>query len=292
MSPRPAPPWLGELQARFGAVLRTPLDRSTGTLRASIDAFPPDAIDDAVDGPHGAAPQRLAVYHRQYWFRLFGVMQSAFPLTARLFGHWHFNGVVTGYVLAHAPRSWDIDRVPDGFAPYLRSVALAETQREALLEAADLDATWRALFRAPTVAPYHPGADDAARLLEARLVPSPATAVVVLRWPWLELKRALASAPGESIVAVPALLAEPRAWALLREPGGIRQLLLEPREAQLLLALGRVTVGAALAEVEAACPPEERQALPSRARQWLARSVERGMWSGLADAGAQGTTQL
>ena len=292
MTPRPAPRWLGELQDRFGAVLRTPLDRSTGTLRAAVEAFPLEAIEDAVDGPRGAAPQRLAVYHRQYWFRLFGVMQTAFPLTARLFGHWRFNGVATGYLLAHAPRSWDIDRVPDGFAAYLRTAAFEGPDREATLEAADLDAAWRALFRAPAVAPYHPSADDAARLLDARLVPSPATAVVVLRWPWLELKRALASAPGESVVAVPARLAEPRAWALLREPGGIRQILLEPREGALLQALGRGTVRTALAELEAMCSTEEREGLPARARQWLARSVERGMWSGLAGADAQGMTQL
>ena len=89
MTARSAPDWLVELQGRFGAVIRTPLDRSSGALRATVSANAPAALDDSLDGPRRPAAERLAVYNRQYWFRLFGVMQTAFPLTARLLGHWH-----------------------------------------------------------------------------------------------------------------------------------------------------------------------------------------------------------
>ena len=34
-----SPAWLLELQARFGAMLRTPLDRSSGELRAETAAY-------------------------------------------------------------------------------------------------------------------------------------------------------------------------------------------------------------------------------------------------------------
>ena len=291
MSGRDAPPWLAALQGRFGEALRTPLDRSAGRLRATPDAYDPGAVADVVDGPRAAAAERLAVYNRQYWFRLFGVVQTAFPLTARLLGHWHLNDHAGRFFLAHPPRGWDVDRAPDGFEDFLQGSLGEHPAREALLEAARLAAAWRALFRAPAVAPFAPDPSDAARLPDARLAPSPAAAVFVERWPLLALKRALAAAPGESAVPLPARLPQPRAWALLRESAGIRHLALEPREAELLVLLRRHTVRDALAALEASCPEAERSSLPGDARRWLAQGVARGMWVGLVDE-AHGTTQV
>lgn len=293
MKARPAPEWLAELQSGFGAVLRTPLDRSTGTLRATPSAYDPDTLRAIVDGPSGRAEEHLAVYNRQYWFRLFGVFQTAFPLTSRLFGHWHFNGHVTRFLLAHPPGHWDLDRAPDGFEVFLAEALGDVEPREVLLDAACLDVTWRALFRAPVTAPFQPRAEDAPRLLDSRLVPSPAVAVLVDRWALLELKASLARSGGESAVPLPAALEQPRSWALVREATGIRHLSLAPREGELLLLLRRHTIGDALAALESACPEQERPALPGQAQRWLARSVERGFWAGLTTEGeAQGMTQV
>lgn len=293
MKAQPAPDWLAELQTGFGAVLRTPLDRSTGTLRATPSAYDPGTLREILDGPHGRADEHLAVYNRQYWFRLFGVFQTAFPLTSRLFGHWHFNGHVTRFLLAHPPRHWDLDRAPDGFEAFLAEAIGDAAHREALLDAAHLDVTWRALFRAPSTAPFQPRAEDAPRLLDSRLVPSPSVALLVERWPLLELKASLAKSGGESAVPLPAGLEEPRSWALVRETGGIRHLSLASREAELLSLLQGHTIRDALAALESACPEPERAALPEQAQRWLARSVERGFWAGLTTEGeGQGTTQV
>lgn len=293
MKAGPAPEWLAELQAGFGAALRTPLDRSTGTLRATPSAYDPGTLREILDGPHGRADEHLAVYNRQYWFRLFGVFQTAFPLTSRLFGHWHFNGHVTRFLLAHPPCHWDLDRAPDGFEAFLAEAIGDAAHREALLDAAHLDVTWRALFRAPSTAPFQPRAEDAPRLLDSRLVPSPSVALLVERWPLLELKASLAKSGGESAVPLPAALEEPRSWALVREPGGIRHLSLASREGELLGLLSRHTIRDALAALESACPEPERAALPEQAQRWLARSVERGFWAGLTTEGeGQGTTQV
>ncbi len=296
MSTRSAPDWLAALQARFGAVLRTPLDRSAGSLRADVSAYDRDALDDALDGPRRPAAERLAVYNRQYWFRLFGVMQTAFPLTARLLGHWQFNHYAARFLLAQPPHAWDLDRAPDGFEQHLDGALDAGAMSDALREASRIDAAWRRLFRAPATAPLRPTADDAARLLDARLVPSPAVAVVVERWPLLELKATLANARGESAVALPPRLADARWWALAREPGGVRHVALEAREGELLTLLGRHTVRDALARLEATCSDAERAALPANAQRWLARGIERGVWCGLTtepDTGDdQGITQL
>lgn len=277
-----APAWLAELQAHFGAVLRTPLDRSTGTLRATPALYDRGTLDEAVDGPRAPAAERLAVYNRQYWFRLFGVMQTAFPLTARLLGHWHFNEHSAAFLLAHPPHHWDIDRAPDGFDDHLAASYGPDELRDPLVEAARIDAAWRALFRAPATAAFAPSAADAARLLDARLVPSPAVAVVSERWPLLELKRSLTASRGESAVPLPPPLPGPRWWALVREAAGVRHVALEAREGELLALLRERTVRDALATLEARCDDDERATLPANARRWLARSVERGCWSGLS----------
>lgn len=279
-----APAWLADLQARFGRVIRTPLDRSTGTLRATPEAYDALARAQASNGPVASGDERLAVYNRQYWFRLFTVLHGAFPLTSRLVGYWQFNDYAARFLLAHPPRHWDIDRVPNGFDDFFCDALDREDapEREALSEAARLDAAWRAVFEAPAVTPFRPSAEDAARLLDARLVPSPAVAVVEEHWPLLELRRRLRDDASEARAALPARLARPNRWALVRRPEGIGQLTLEAREAELFSLLREHSVGDALARLEAACSDEERAALPARARTWLARSVQLEFWAGLA----------
>lgn len=284
MSTTSAPDWLAALQDRFGAVLRTPLDRATGTLTADLRAYDPDAVRDARDAHNAAAAERLAVYNRQYWFRLLGVMQTAFPLAARLLGHWHFNDHAARFLRAHPPHHWALDRVPDGFAPFLAEALDArDPTRDVLVEAAHIDTSWRSLFRAPAVAPFRPTAADAARLLDARLAPSPATALVAEHFPLLELRAEIVSTPGEAPIPAPARLSQPRWWMLVREPDGVRQLPLAPLEGELLALLARHPVGDALARLEATCTDAERAELPSHAQRWLARSVERGFWEGFAE---------
>lgn len=281
MTTRPAPAWLSELQARFGSVIRTPLDRSTGTLRAAVTEYDQAAVRDAIDGPHTVAAERLAVYNRQYWFRLFTVLQRAFPLTVRLLGAWDFNGHASRFILAHPPHHWDLDHAPDGFAASCIESLGDRADRDGLVDAVTLDDAWRRLFRAPETKPFHPSADDAARLLDGRLVMSPAVAVVVERYPLLEARASLLAMRNLTPVALPERLTEPRWWALAREPGGVRHLPLEPGEGALLTLLCRYTVREALARLEAACAASERAELPSATQRWLARSVERGIWEGL-----------
>lgn len=268
---RPPPEWLAQLQARFGAVLRTPLDRSTGTLTATTSAYPPDAVLDVVDRAGAPARERLAVYNRQYWFRLFRAIQTAFPITTRILGPWHLNEHASRFLASHPPEGWDLDAVPDGFDAFLASTMEGE---ELVVEAARLDATRRRLLRAPAAAPFVPDPDVAARMLDARLAPSPSAAVIVERWPLVDLLE-----QGEHTELT--RLAEPRFWALAREANGIRRWALDPREGELLVLLERHRVRDALARIEAAHGDDAR--LPALVRQWLARGAERGLWSGLRE---------
>ena len=291
------PEWLAGFQAQFAAMLRSPLDRSTGTLRPALSAYDPRACDEAMAGRTLTARERLAVYNQQYWFRLFGLMASAFPLCARLVGHWHFNGLSTRFLLAHPPRGWNIDDVPGPFIEFLEREIESEIEREmesgrvpaavppvALLQGARIDAAWRRVFLAPPGAPYRPSPAEAARLTTMRLRPAEGVAVVEEQWPLLALRRSVMDDRGESAVALPPAHPEPRFSALVRTRSGIGELALEAREAHLFALLREHSLGVALARLEAACPSEEREQLPTRAREWLARSVRLGFWSGVEDA--------
>ncbi len=271
------PPWLAEFQARFSSVLRTPLDRATGTLRATPELYDPAV--DARAAHNASARDRLAVYNRQYWFRLFTVLQGTFPLTTRLLGHWAFNDWAARYLLAHPPRSWDIDDVAEGFPAHF-AAGFDGRDAEALREAVTIDAAFRAVFRAPDLVPYRPSAEDAARLLDARLESSPAVVVFEEHWPLVELRASLFDDPGETRVALPP--PSTQWWAVMRKSTGIARLRLEPREGQLFALLREHPVREALGRLEQACTEDERTTLPERTRLWLARSVGLDFWTGLA----------
>jgi len=280
---RPAPAWLAEFQAGFGAVIRTPLDRASGTLTAATAAYDPQLCAEALDGPLSRGRERLAVYNRQYWFRLFTVLQAAFPLTARLMGYWEFNAVAARYLLARPPRGWDIEDISDGFRPYFED-ALDESApalRLTWIECVRIDAAYREVFRAETLPPLRPLESDAAALLTGRLVPLPAFRLVEEHSQLVALRTTLMANALSATVDLPPRLAQPQAWAIVRREGGTERIPLDTREADLLTLLGRHPVAEALAHLESACPAEERADLPQKVRAWLARSIELGFWCSL-----------
>ncbi|HVU00676.1 MAG TPA: DNA-binding domain-containing protein [Polyangiaceae bacterium] len=285
MSAGVVPPWLYVFQSRFTAMLRTPLDPSSGTFSPAPSRYDTELRHLALPSRKLGAAERLAVYNRQYWIRLFQCVQSAFPLTARLVGYFPFNGYVSRFLSEAPPRSWNIDQVPDGFETFLEK-ALAEERparadREALLEAAALDVAWRRVFLAPPCDEFRPTAEDAARLTTGRLRPSAAVAILRERWALAALRARLVADASETTHPLPEQHPSPRAFALVRRPGGVGELSLAPLEARLFELLAGHPVSEALGLLEAECPEPERAALPANAQRWLARSVELGFWSGL-----------
>lgn len=292
MSGPATPGWLLDLQMAFGQMLRAPLSRATGTLRAETGAYSPALLAQAKPGGGLSQAERLAVYNRQYWFRLFTLLQGAFPLTAKLVGLWRFNQLANDFLLARPPRSWDVDQVGAGFADFLSDVLpdadleldapRATLPRLAIVEAARIDAAYHDVFGAPDVTPYAPAFDDAARLLQSKLRLSPAFALLTESWPLCELRRRSvgAQALDGSIVLGPRLAA-PRSWLLGRDGLKLGLVALEPREARLLGLLTQHPVAVALARLEAECTETELSQLPPQVQAWLARSVRLGIWAGL-----------
>lgn len=284
MSPRAVPPWLEDLQARFGAVLRTPLDRGTGTLTATPGGYPAAARDDVTAGPHTSAEARLGVYNRQYWYRLFTVLQTVFPLLVDLLGAWDFNAYASDFLLAHPPRGWDLERVPDGFEAFFAERVRGHRDAAALTAAAQLDAGWRALLRQPPARAFQPSPDEAARLLDGHLRPSPSVMLMEDAWGLLHRKVSLAGPRAEHASPLPPRRETSTWFCIVREPGGVRHVALEPGEGALLALLRGFSVREALARLESACEPGAREALPEAARRWLAKGAERGVWVGVDEA--------
>ncbi len=297
---RPAPGWLADFQAAFGTMLRTPLDRASGTLTAAVAQYDPHLCAQALDGPLVSGAERLAVYNRQYWFRLLSVLHSGFPLTARLMGYWELNAVASKYLLAHPPRGWDIEQIADGFPAFFED-ALGESEpalRLALIESVRIDAAYREVFRAASLPPYRPSASEAADLLGGHLAAHPALRLVEEHRALLALRTTLLGSSNRATAELPPLLARPQAWAIVRREAGIAHIPLEAREAELIMLLGKHAVGEALERLESSCPVQERGNLPEQVRVWLARSIQLGFWctlrrDGDVDEDAQPhTTQL
>jgi len=290
MTLRPVPAWLEELELRFGAMLALPLAREGGSLEATPERYDPVLEREVRAGPRSPASARLAVYQRQYWFRLLTVMHAAYPLTTRLLGHWHFNELATRFLGAHPAQGHDLDAVPDGFDSFLAAATpgpvvvmtrpAVELDRDVLLDAARLDAAYRRVLRAPEVQHYRPNAADAERLLAGRLELSPAVALLTDTFGSWELRGRILDEPGEVPVRAPPRLAAARHGALVRSGLTLRLVPLEADEHELLCLLGEHSVGHALAALESSRSASERHDLPERARRWLARSVDLGLWSG------------
>jgi hypothetical protein len=264
-------------------MLRTPLDRASGTLTAATAKYDPRLSAEALAGPLTSGVERLAVYNRQYWFRLFSVLHSSFPLSARLMGYWEFNAVAASCLLAHPPRGWDIEQSADVFPAFLEN-SLGESSpdwRLAMIESVHIDAAYREVFRAASVPPFRPSANDAADLLTGHLVPHPALRFVEEHRALLALRTELLATSNRATTGLPPLLARPQAWAIVRREGGTAHIPLEAREAELLALLGGHSVTDALGRLESACPADERANLPEQVRAWLARSIELGFWSSL-----------
>jgi len=284
-----SPEWLLELQTRFTALLRTPLDRSSGSLRADTSAYDPALLAAALPNPTLDSAERLAIYHRQYWFRLFTALQGLYPLTARLAGYWHFNDLAAHHLLKRPPRGFDIDTIGDEFeltlAEHLiENDPLALDSRRpvpaaALRNAAQVDAAFQRVTRAPRSEPLRPGPADAPRFDDSCLRLTANVALIREHWPLCEARMALAETPSDAPIPLAAPWPTPRHWLLTQQTSRLGLVALSPREAQLLDLLQQLPLTQALGTLEATTPPAERALLPEATQTWLARSVRLGIWA-------------
>lgn len=289
-----SPEWLRELQARFSDLLRTPLDRSSGSLRANIEAYDAEFVAAALPSPTLSSAERLAIYHRQYWFRLFTTLQGLYPLTAKLVGYWRFNQFAAQHLAMRPPRGIDIEDIGADFELSLAE-QLPEHERlvldsrpaleaAAVLDAAHVDAAFHRVGRTPPTEPFLPGPADSARFADSCLRLSPSVALIHERWPLSELRAGLLERRDDQPIQLADRWQTARHWLLSSQSSKLGLLPLEPREAQLFGLLQRVPLAQALGQLEAEVPAAERGLLPERTQAWLARSMRMGVWVGFVSA--------
>ncbi len=119
-----------DTQRRFFGALLEPLvgeNRALAELppgaAAPSDAFnaTADALLRSTNSVH--ARERLALYHRQYWWRLLDSLAEDFPRVRDLLGAEPFRAALERYLRASPPASWTLRHLGAGFAAFLRDDA-------------------------------------------------------------------------------------------------------------------------------------------------------------------------
>ncbi|MBM4282504.1 MAG: DUF2063 domain-containing protein [Deltaproteobacteria bacterium] len=149
-----APPaWWQALQDDFGAFLRSPLRDDGGRFRA--DAADTAKLLACVKDDEPGAAARLALYHAQYWMRLFHVLQQAFPRTAGVVGPFTFNRLASAFLVQTPPRGFDLEDIARNFHPALQGTLEAlvrPTQRSASPQGVIEESLSALLTRVPAAA--------------------------------------------------------------------------------------------------------------------------------------------
>lgn len=276
MSQAEPPEGLAALQAAFGQAIATPLEIGGPETLIQVDRYPRLALT-AVK-PHGgrSAPERLATYNKQYWFRLLTVMQEEFPLLCRMMGLTAFNQMVTEYLTRYPSRSQTLRNLSDSLQPFL-----AESERWGRPEwrqAARLERRYIHAFDAaslPALDPSTLSPEDATSLLTSPLAMQPHWSLFEEGWDLVAWRRRVKE--DEAVeVALEARLA---LWAVFRR-GRVQ---VEPLTTAQHALLGRLASGLSLQD---ACDglgdvlDEEGMAeVGAGIQRWFARWVELGWFA-------------
>lgn len=225
-----------------------------------------------------SAPDRLEVYHRQYWLRLLESLADDFPGLRLLLGPRSFTALAEAYLLAAPPGTGNLRHLGAGLAAFLSSGVVEVSQPVWAEELARLESAWIAAFDAGA-APAPSGAELAQRALALQ----PHVTLLALRSGADRLWRRAQDGQGRGRVR-PAADAPVRFVAVVR-PELARQLeVLHPAAYSLLESL-RVQ-GSLEVALEAAAPrlPQRRQGelIERWFRQWTAER-----WLALRDEAAR-----
>jgi len=114
------PDSLTELQGQLGTCITSPPDFSDTTIQ-----FPEHNYSALLLGqlsPHldTHIHSGLSTYNKQYWFRLFHVLQNEFPLTCRLLGSWFFNQCIVHYISTFPLNSYDLNNLGYLFPQWIK----------------------------------------------------------------------------------------------------------------------------------------------------------------------------
>jgi hypothetical protein len=222
--------------------VRAPYDFAGERFDCGGDSLAPALEADLL--PRGAlrGRDRLVVYNRQYWYRLFTILQEEFPLLAHALTYPVFNRLASDYLTRHPSRAPYLDDLGDRLPAFVRADARWNDPRTAQI--ARLDQAFNRAFHAPAAPPPRAGALGASEGGPAlRLQPH----VTVLEEDWNLMTRRGHCLDAEEDF-VPRFAKRKGYWVVYRSiEGGVAHRRIDPVRFRLLGALAE---GEAL---EAAC---------------------------------------
>lgn len=223
-------------------------------------------VQDIVPAQGVSAVDRLGAYRRQYWYRLFTLMQEEHPLAGLLVGWEAFNPLVDRFLRAKPPGR-NLTDLGAGFPSWLRSIKAEDS----LVEACRVDAAWSRCFHAESL-PL-PGEDDLAALGEGTLdlVLQPSVQILRTERDWLGLRTRLT----DSDIAMDLPPQDPAVWVLSRQGSTIAWDSVDPRLGKLLDVMRRGSGWMETLERAATRAP----AIVERVPEWFALGASRHWWS-------------
>lgn len=218
--------------------------------------------------PRGISPAgRLEVYREQYWLRHHANLREDFPTVAWLLGIDAFRQLATGYLQAHPPRTWNLQRLGSDLRAYLAQTPWSSDP--IVLDACSLDWAFVEVFDAPDAGPLDlqalAGASEAA-WVGARIELHPALRALSLSHPVHDLRDAVRAARATNRPAAAAthvVVWRDRANLLQATP-------LDAAAFELLSRLGDgEALGAACEAVAAPREPGEAAAISAQVGPWF-----------------------
>ncbi len=148
------PPALVEMQRQFGEVLTMPFWFQDGKVRRQIGAYPPELVRRMVPRAQLTGRKRLAVYNRQYWYRILNTLQGDFPLLTALLTAYRFNQLATAYLGKFPSTHPSLQELAHGWNDFLSRES--EWGQSLYRQAAELDTIYRKALRAEEVEAFNP----------------------------------------------------------------------------------------------------------------------------------------
>ena len=281
----PTPPvWLSELQRVFSRALLESLTCDgrqflvTPSSQADVAWRLRDTEAVGASSITASAKDRLELYQRQYWMRLFGALQESFPRVALHLGHFEFNRLALHELRAHPPKTIDLADLAPEFGAFLRrefsrpTIPRSGPLPKLLLQALAFDEAELRAFSTPWFPPWQPTPEQLEQLPRQRLTVAPSFSLLREDWP-------LAERPsGSAVTKENTSFETPRYWVYSRAERSIALHPVEPAFARLLHAVQTQSLYDAVAALERRLNAEGRQALSEKLPQWIQLALEQSWW--------------
>ena len=219
---------------------------------------------------------RLEIYREQFWLRHVSNLNDDFPTLRWVVGEAAFRELAVAYLMAHPPRTWNLQRLGADLPAYIAKEAPWNVDRLAV-DACRLDWAFMEAFDAPDAAPLDLGplamASEEA-VATARLTFHPSIRMLALDYPVHELREAVRQGGGtkERPGAASARVVVWRDAAFSLKAAAV-----EPMAFDLLVELADATpLGRACEAIASAHAPAEGEDLGARVGGWFQQWTANG----------------